>query len=663
MGGRGRYDPTFREGLLYQILALVGIFLLPIGWVLSIVGGLIYILCKPTDFKERASKIAYLIGIITAAPLFITAQHCVTVFQSIKGFISALSYRKRKKKTSNRGRTTTSSQDTAHLEDAELLNSEAEPAGPDSPPPGQPKSYRYHDLKGTDEFRLLVIAPGSFDDPLQGDIVTTDFSILRQIAYDALSYTWADENGDAERSQEFLCENDNSIIKITKNCEAAMRRLRLSDRKRWMWIDAICINQDSDAERTYQVSLMSKIYTSASHVIVYTGEGTFKTDMLFDWLNGLKTADLDILSSWDFDNLAVGVTTSLERFWNMGKESLLTLVPRTRSDKKKIKISESELLDLVREYFSRRWFTRVWVLQEVALPDVRNTSVVCGSRTISAIRALHALSLLYQESSASIIRIFVLLRKRVKTIARSHLLDVLIETRNRESGDPRDKIFGVLSISNLLDRGKFQSLEPDYGLTKREVYMHYSQLFIEDHGPGFFLSLIKSPPELEGLPSWAADWTVPWPNYKAVSGKDFAAASRSVGDKDAGVEDNIGLFIAGPDGCTLLAVQRPLILCGYFTRNGHLDDQAETCIERVGSLALGEVLIEMYPGLAALLEVKDQLYKFIQICPHALSEQGVKELVGRWSSVVVDGQGPRDQNDQDNGTLGYLGAEELFKIR
>jgi len=33
------------------------------------------------------------------------------------------------------------------------------------------------------------------------------------------------------------------------------------------------------------------------------------------------------------------------------------------------------------------------------------------------------------------------------------------------------------------------------------------------------------------------------------------------------------------------------------------------------------------------------------------------------SSVVVDGQGPRDQTGQDNVKRDYLGVEKLFKIR
>lgn len=110
------------------------------------------------------------------------------------------------------------------------------------------------------------------------------------------------------------------IIRITKNCEAAIRRLRLSDEKRWMWIDAICIDQSSETERSSQVRMMSKIYMAARRVVVYTGEGTTNSNILFDWWNGLKTEDLNILLRWDLDDLAVDTVISFERYWSIVKE-------------------------------------------------------------------------------------------------------------------------------------------------------------------------------------------------------------------------------------------------------------------------------------------------------------------------------------------------------
>lgn len=519
----------------------------------------------------------------------------------------------------------------------------------DAPLADSKELYQYQNLNGVDEFRLLILSPGSLNDALHGEVITAKFSGTGRPAYEALSYTWADETGDDKRSSELLCDEDHSIIRITKNCEAAMCRLRLLDKKRWLWIDAVCINQSSDAERTYQISVMAKIYRAASGVVVYTGDGTSYTDGFFDWLNGLQTKDLDILLKWDLDSLTVDTAISFEKYWIVGKERLLAAF--SNPGENKINISQPEFVELAEEFFSRRWFKRVWVLQEVSLPDVRNITVMCGAKTTTAIRALHALSLIHNDSSGTMTRIFVLLRKKVK-VKKSHLLDILIETRHRDAGDPRDKIFGVLSIVNHLDKGMIPKLKAEYEMTTTEVYAYYSAFFIQHHGPGFFLSLIKSPPKLTPLPSWAADWTVPWPNYKAVEGRDFAATSRPSNDRDSGA-----VFIT-ENGFHVLILHRPKILQGYFTRNGHIDDEKNMCIEGLEHLREGEVLIEIYPGLAALLRQENTYHVFTQVCPHALSEGGVEELVGRWIKVVVDGEGLKDSRSSE-----YLGSVEPFKIR
>jgi hypothetical protein len=538
------------------------------------------------------------------------------------------------------------------------------------------RSYRYQSLGVESKIRLLDIYPGSFNDPVRGQIVTADLSSTP--AYDALSYTWADETGDAKRSREIRCVDDGSVIRITTNCEAAIQRLRLPSAKRRVWIDAICINQDSDTERDHQVSLMSKIYMSALRIIVYTGEATHDTNLLYDWLNGLDKKELQIPSIGifeDIDESDLGILTGAARFWNglgaikiwindiamaLGRlwnsvqaRFFSLLVDSEPNDK--VVLSDTQISRLGSNYFGRRWFKRVWVLQEVTLPDVHRIIVICGTRTTTGERALHLCSLLQDQRSFDIMRIFVLVRKRVKGSKRSYLLDILIETRHRGCADPRDKIFGVLSIARGLDKGKFPELKANYGQSAATVYTHYSAFFIQHHGPGFFLSLIKWQPKQKGLPSWAADWSVPWPNYRAVEGRDFPAGSRSANIFDGAVE------FSQENGREILKLQRPRILQGYFSIDGHIDDSDETHIEDVQSLPEEEVLIEMYPGLAALLKKNGEYYVFIRICPHALSESGVRLLIEMWSRVVLDGERP-EQSGEDAQDISYLSSSEVFKI-
>lgn len=54
-----------------------------------------------------------------------------------------------------------------------------------------------------------------------------------------------------------------------------------------LWIDAICINQRSIAERSVQVMHMGEVYTKAASVIAWLGEESNDSNLAFDALNAL----------------------------------------------------------------------------------------------------------------------------------------------------------------------------------------------------------------------------------------------------------------------------------------------------------------------------------------------------------------------------------------
>jgi hypothetical protein len=58
-------------------------------------------------------------------------------------------------------------------------------------------------------------------------------------------------------------------------------RLRLRDEPRLLWIDAVCINQTDNVEKTKQATLMRKIYENAVRVLVQLGEGSEESDFTF----------------------------------------------------------------------------------------------------------------------------------------------------------------------------------------------------------------------------------------------------------------------------------------------------------------------------------------------------------------------------------------------
>jgi hypothetical protein len=103
--------------------------------------------------------------------------------------------------------------------------------------------------------------------------------------YEALSYTW----GSKDPPRYMYCGD--GCVPITMNCEIALRSLRHWFRSRKIWVDAICIDQTSDLDKTLQIRMMSEIYSKAEQVVIWMGEGNRATDDAIMTLNLLDQPD------------------------------------------------------------------------------------------------------------------------------------------------------------------------------------------------------------------------------------------------------------------------------------------------------------------------------------------------------------------------------------
>jgi hypothetical protein len=100
-------------------------------------------------------------------------------------------------------------------------------------------AYKYNKLnyKLGREIRLAVILPGESTDTIRCEIVHVNLD--DKPVYDAVSYTWATEDGDASLSRNVQTVQGGSIS-ITANCDAVLRQLRRPGLCRRVWIDAMC---------------------------------------------------------------------------------------------------------------------------------------------------------------------------------------------------------------------------------------------------------------------------------------------------------------------------------------------------------------------------------------------------------------------------------------
>lgn len=80
-------------------------------------------------------------------------------------------------------------------------------------------------------------------------------------------------------------------------------------------------------------------------------------------------------------------------------------------------------------------------------------------------------------------------------------------------------------------------------------------------------------------------------------------------------------------------------------------------VEKVGSLEGGYHLVELYPGVCALLREVGPHHEFIQLCPHDLKVEGLYQVVNGWTEYVVDGKASRVASE------GYLSDLRTYLIR
>ncbi|KAM0324789.1 hypothetical protein ACHAQA_007755 [Verticillium albo-atrum] len=310
----------------------------------------------------------------------------------------------------------------------------------------------YQPIEGKTEFRLLILEPGEFNDPLQCRLYTA--STLDAPTYDAMSYTWADETGDATKSS--TVRLDAQPFPVTKNCESAMKRVRRQYSPRTIWIDAICVDQMNDRERGHQVQLMPQIYSKAREVFVYIGELESVSEKHF--LQDLEVGKID---------------------WSAGGQT--SLIPKM---------------------LERRYFSRVWVLQEVAL--AKQATLICGDHTMPWLS--FARSMLRRAPEFTIPRLPAVLRFEKRTYRDwGSVLELLDFARETDASDARDKIYAVFG---LVACAESEGLVADYTVPVEVANLKMACWITQRYG---LLLLIARTHSLSDLDSpglrWVPDWS------------------------------------------------------------------------------------------------------------------------------------------------------------
>lgn len=127
------------------------------------------------------------------------------------------------------------------------------------------QQFTYDHLEG-DQIRVLTLEPGSSEEDISCRLSTVSLSSRPQI--ETLSYCW----GSQDLAQPLLLNGQ--AFSVTENLYSALFHLRLQNRPLYLWVDALCINQEDVFERSSQVEMMREIFKSCTCVYVWLGEPT-----------------------------------------------------------------------------------------------------------------------------------------------------------------------------------------------------------------------------------------------------------------------------------------------------------------------------------------------------------------------------------------------------
>ncbi|RSL57249.1 hypothetical protein CEP51_014271 [Fusarium floridanum] len=333
---------------------------------------------------------------------------------------------------------------------------------------------------GGSTIRLLQLHGGTTD-PIQCSMFEACLKDPdRSVDYEALSYVWGSNHTDE------MIHVDGQILYITKSLHSALRHLRHRKDDRILWADAICIDQSNIMERGHQVSQMGSIYKKASNVIVWLGPVSKDAGLLMSTLKSLQLkVSPQPFQQWQFRD---------DR-WRDAWEELhggdISGEP-----------FHLQLINGLKKLTAQSWFTRVWILQEVA--NARRARIQCSAGAIDARFLALAPWLLghsIDEQAQAVLDIFPGPSRRWSWWAEERTLGVLLwKFRRCQATDSRDRVYALLGIASDMEN---QAIQPDYSKSEQQVLRDTCNYLFDGEQLPELSNLQRIEPLQSGLRRWA----------------------------------------------------------------------------------------------------------------------------------------------------------------
>lgn len=484
--------------------------------------------------------------------------------------------------------------------------------------------------------RLLLLHPRHRDDPISCNLFEVELS--RAPRYEAVSYRWVEDKGNNGKQ---ILLND-CAFPVSTNVFRLLQDFRSSLLPRIVWIDSICINQRCNKEKSHQVGLMGKIYSSATLVTIWLGSPSLDTsrEFVMDLLHRMR-GDLQrvppsprvAIESWlarftkafqqqdaaressdsqEFRHKLVGAIFGVLAFRMIDQfriNSLFSTVS-AKAYRNAAQYRRTSQWTPFIHLLEHDWFERVWVAQEVVLaPEARimygrvlydwedfiqGVNVFASNIILTGLlqwtKDVNKRTMVPTLHYSNAATMHAWRARRITKGGPPSFKDVICSTRLLKATDPRDKVFGV---QGLAGPGEMKWTEPDYNKNVREVYVLAAERLIAESGAFEVLAHagtghidVGHPGAVSGLPSWVPDWNI-FPMVAPLGYVDGLAKYRAGGNAAHGK-------VFG--GFQLDGASRSLTLRGF-----ELDAIAEVGTPLVLSSAFGAGALGYETGELAVL--------------------------------------------------------------
>ncbi|EEU48211.1 uncharacterized protein NECHADRAFT_75566 [Fusarium vanettenii 77-13-4] len=212
----------------------------------------------------------------------------------------------------------------------------------------------------TSEIRLLEVPSDGSED---WGLITV--SLDDNPEYFALSYVWGEEK---DLKKIALQGQDKEV---TPNLASALSHIRSGNIGRtstpikYLWADAICINQEDIYERSQQVQLMSRIFKCAQAVCAWVGpkDHSRAFETIRELANEVALHYSSYVPNDRDEHVSFGILDMppFELEWLQRHPSLCSKTPNTEGKFK------NDAWNSIGDLFLEKYWERVWIYQEVVL--------------------------------------------------------------------------------------------------------------------------------------------------------------------------------------------------------------------------------------------------------------------------------------------------------